>query len=295
MQVFLYGEDPDTWVGAFHQAALATKIEDFPMGIEPTRLRYLELSFLQKAAPQVTFISAEDSLASVRMRKDDFEISCMRRAVEIAQNALQTTLPSIKAGVTEQEIASQLTLQLLRSGSDPEFPFSPIVSGGPNSANPHATPSKRALEEGDLLVIDWGASYNGYISDLTRTFAIGAVDAELEKIADIVHQANAAGRTAARPGISASEVDRAARAVIEKAGYGKYFIHRTGHGVGMEAHEPPYIRAGNLLGLDVGMTFTIEPGIYLPDRAGVRIEDNVAITTGGADSLSDLPRELIRL
>jgi Xaa-Pro dipeptidase len=166
------------------------------------------------------------------------------------------------------------------------------VASGPNSANPHATPSDRILSPGDLLVIDWGASFQGYLSDLTRTFAVGKVSAEQLKISEIVIAANLAAQSSVRPAESADEIDRAARSVIEKAGYGKYFIHRTGHGLGIEAHEEPYIRAGNPMKLEPGMTFTIEPGIYLPEEGGIRVEDNLAVTLTGSEMLSDLPREV---
>lgn len=295
IQAFPYGEDPTTWVDVFRQATQTAKLNSGAVGVEPTRLRYLELDLLQQAAPQVKFLSAEGTLSSMRMRKEESELAAMRQAVAIAQSALLATLPSIKPGVSELEIAAELTLQLLRGGSDSEFPFSPIVSGGPNSANPHASPSSRKLQNGDLLVIDWGATVGGYASDLTRTFAIGNVEPEYEHIARIVLQANSAGRKKAGPGVTASQVDQAARCVIEQAGYGVFFTHRTGHGLGLEAHEPPYIRAGNELVLQPGMTFTIEPGIYLPGRNGVRIEDNVCITSSGAECLSNLPRELIHL
>lgn len=295
VQVFLYGEDPATWPGVFHQAVMAAQIERTKVGVEPTRLRYLELNLLQNAAPEAQFLPAEDVVADLRMHKDDFEIDCMRRAVEIAQKALEATLPFIKPGITEKQIASELTINLFKAGSDTEFPFTPIVSGGPNGANPHATPSERALQSGDLLVIDWGAMHNGYASDLTRTFAIGKVEPEFEKIHQIVLQANTAARKIARPGISAGEVDRAARNVIEKAGYGAFFVHRTGHGLGMEGHEPPYIRSGSDQVLKVGMTFTIEPGIYLPERGGVRIEDDMVIVSDKAESLSTFPREIMQL
>jgi Xaa-Pro dipeptidase len=231
----------------------------------------------------------------MRMCKDAAEVAAMRQAVRIAQESLKAILPQIKIGMSERQIASMLTLELLSQGSDPEMPFTPIVSGGPNGANPHATPGDRPLQAGDLLVIDWGAIYEGYVSDLTRTFAIGVVEDEFAQIARIVAQANAAGRQAAGPEVAAEEVDHAARGVIESAGYGAYFIHRTGHGLGMEGHEPPYMRAGNSLPLQAGMTFTVEPGIYLPGRGGVRIEDNVVITASGAETLSDLPRQLITL
>lgn len=158
--------------------------------------------------------------------------------------------------------------------------------------NPHASPTERKLQAGDLLVVDWGAAYEGYISDLTRTFAVGEVDDECAKIYKIVQEANAAGRAAGKPGVPCAAVDIATRDVIEKSGYGKYFTHRTGHGIGMEGHEEPYMRGDNMQLLEVGMAYTVEPGIYLPNRNGVRIEDNIVITENGADCLSDMPREI---
>lgn len=295
IQTFPYDEDPANWPPAFKRAAEAVGLDGKAAGVEPTRLRFLELRLLEGAAPRARFTSAETSLGMLRMIKDEQEIQAMQKAVEIAQKALQNTLHVIQPGVTEREVAAELTLQLLKAGSDSLLPFAPIVCAGPNSANPHAVPGDRPMQVGDLLVIDWGATYNGYFSDLTRTFAIGRVDAEMEKIVDIVHQANRAGLAAVRPGRPASEVDAAARQVIEAAGYGEYFIHRTGHGLGLEEHEAPYMRAGNEMLLEPGMTFTIEPGIYLPGRNGVRIEDDVVVTGQGGRSLSELPRELVTL
>ena len=219
----------------------------------------------------------------------------MQKAAQIAQDALKSTLPSIKIGCTEKEIASELVVNMLRLGNDPELPFAPIVSSGPNGANPHATPSDRKMVEGDLLVIDWGAAYNGYFSDITRTFAIGKIDPEFETIHKTVQAANAAGRAAGKPGVAAGKVDAAARTVIENAGYGKYFTHRTGHGLGMEEHEPPYMFGGNPHTLLPGMVYTVEPGIYIPGRNGVRIEDDMVVTADGSRSLTDLPRDLIHL
>ncbi|MDD5369928.1 MAG: M24 family metallopeptidase, partial [Anaerolineaceae bacterium] len=214
-------------------------------------------------------------------------------AARIAQNALKAALPLIKVGMTERELATELTFQLLRAGSDGELSFAPIVASGPNSANPHSVPTSRPFTQGDLLVIDWGAADQAYFSDLTRTVAIGEVDPELEHIVEVTVQANAAGRAAVRPGITAGGVDRAARAIIEAAGYGSNFIHRTGHGLGLQEHEEPYIFGDNDQVLEPGMTFTVEPGIYLPGRGGVRIEDDVVVTDNGGESLSDMPRELI--
>jgi Xaa-Pro dipeptidase len=291
-----YGEDPSKWETAFEEAARSLNIHEDTIGIELRRMRVLELRLLERAAPQARFTSAEDLLAGLRMYKDEVEIAAMRRAVEIAQDAVEATLPMIRSGVSEKQVAAEITIQLLRNGSSTELPFSPIVASGPNSANPHATPTNRTLMAGDLLIIDWGASYDGYVSDLTRTFAIGSKpDSELLQIASIVGKANQAALEKASPGIPAGEVDRAARDLIEETSYGQYFIHRTGHGLGMEGHEEPYIHAANDLLLAAGMVFTIEPGIYLPGRGGVRIEDDVVITTSGAKSMSDLPRHLIVL
>ncbi|HEX7976743.1 MAG TPA: Xaa-Pro peptidase family protein [Anaerolineales bacterium] len=259
-QVFPYSEDPAGWPAVIGQAMQAAGLLDSNVGIEPRRLRVMELRLLEGAAPHARFIPAEDSLAALRMSKDESEIYNMQRAIDVAQQALLATLPQIRIGMTERELASELTLQLLRSGSEPEFPFSPIVSGGPNGANPHATPSDRPLAQGDLLVIDWGAGVDGYFSDLTRTFAIGEVEPEFKRIAQVVLEANAAGRAATRPGIPAGDIDRAARQVIEQAGYGAAFFHRTGHGLGMEGHEEPYMFAGNPLILTPGMTFTVALG-----------------------------------
>ena len=229
------------------------------------------------------------------MQKDAAEVALMRTATGIAQRALLATLPAVRPGVSERAIAAELVQHLLREGSEGELPFQPIVAFGPNSANPHAVPSDYALRPGDLVLFDWGASYQGYFSDLTRMFVVGEAEETLADIAAVTQRANAAARDLAAPGVTAGEVDRAARKVIEDAGYGAYFIHRTGHGLGLEVHEEPYIRADNDRVLAPGMTFTIEPGIYLPGRGGVRIEDDMVITADGAESLSDLPRALIGL
>jgi len=295
LQAFSYGDNPAAWHEAFEQASQKLGLDGMKIGVEPARLRVMELRYLETAAPKAQFLPGEKGLASLRVQKDESEIAAMRKAVDIAQRAVIATLSFVQIGMTEHDLATELILQMLRAGADPEIPFSPNVSFGANTANPHANPSQRDLRPGDLLLIDWGCSYQGYISDLTRTFAIGKVEAEFARIAQIVAEANAVGRAACRPGVEAGEVDRSGRQVIEKAGYGPYFTHRLGHGIGMEVHEDPYIFVENPLILRKGMTFTVEPGIYLPGRGGVRIEDNMVITEAGAESLSDLPRNLTRV
>ena len=295
VQAFAYGELPSEWVDAFRKATQAlglTRSAGKRIGVEPRQLRLLEFSYAKAGAPEADFPDASEALSQLRLRKDKAEVDAMRCAVKIAQDSLEAVIPLIKIGMTERELAGELVIQLFKHGSDTELPFSPIVSGGPNSANPHASPSDRKLQAGDMLVVDWGAAYGGYISDLTRTFAVGEVDAECRKIHKIVQEANAAGRAAGKPGAPCAHVDIAARTVIENSGYGKYFNHRTGHGIGMEAHEDPYMRGDNMQLLEAGMAYTVEPGIYLTNRNGVRIEDNLVITESGAESLSNMPREI---
>jgi Xaa-Pro dipeptidase len=298
VQAFPYGENPSEWETAFRKAAQALGLDTLTgtggkrIGVEPRQMRLLEFRYVKSGAPEADYPDASDVLGALRLRKDQKEIESMRKAVRVAQDALEATVPFIKIGMTEKELAGELVAQLLKHGSEPELPFSPIVSGGPNSANPHASPTERKLQAGDLLVIDWGATVDGYISDLTRTFAVGDVDTEYAMIHKIVQEANAAGRAAGKPGVPCADVDKAARAVIEGGGYGQYFTHRTGHGIGMEGHEEPYMRGDNMQILEPGMAYTVEPGIYLPGRNGVRVEDNMVVTGTGSESLSDMPREI---
>ena len=292
LRAFPYPEAPSEWEGVFRKALQSLGLDGKRIGVEPLSMRLMEFRHIQAGAPQADFPDASEAVGRLRLRKDAGEVAAMKQAVRIAQDALEAVLPQVKVGWTEQEIAAELVVQLLRHGSQPELAFPPIVSAGPNSANPHAVPSGRKLQNGDLLVVDWGAAVDGYISDLTRTFAVGEVDAECRKIHEIVREANAAGRLAGKPGAPCAAVDRAARAVIEQAGYGQYFTHRTGHGIGMEGHEAPYMRGDNPQPLEPGMAYTVEPGIYLPGRNGVRIEDNLVVTETGVECLSDMPREI---
>lgn len=288
-----FGDNPAVRSNAFRDAFAGLDLNGKKIAVEPTRLRFLEMAVLMEAAPHMKLTDGSAVFHRLRLHKDRQEISAMRKAVDIAQQAFLKLIPHIQIGKTEHALANRLTTLLLEGGSDPELPFQVILSSGPNSANPHAEPSMRELRKGDLVVVDWGASYQGYASDLTRTLVMGKPDPEQKAIAGSVLRANQAGRAAGRPCIAAGDVDRAARGEIERDGFGPYFTHRTGHGLGMEAHEAPYIFAENEELLEPGMVYTVEPGIYLPGRGGVRIEDNVVVTEHGAETLSDLPRELI--
>ncbi len=292
LEIFTYDEDHASRELAFNQAF--AQLGDGPkrFGVEPFVMRFHELSLLQKLGPDWDFISAGTLLDEIRVKKNEAEVELMRQAVSIAEEAMRETIPLIRTGMSEAELASELMMQLIRAGSEPKLPFDPVVASGPNSALPHATPSHRTLGPGDLLIIDWGARVGGYISDLTRTFAVEQLEPDLETIHLIVQQANDAGRDAVKPGATCGSVDQEARQVIESAGYGEYFIHRTGHGIGLEVHEAPYIVGDSQSQLETGMTFTVEPGIYLPGRGGVRIEDNIVVTEIGGESMSSFDRAL---
>ena len=292
LMAFPYQEDPRTWPNVAQQALAGLNLEKAQLAVSPTSMRFLETDLLQSASQDIRIVSGEEIFREIYIQKDDKEISAMRKAIEIAQNALENTLLQIAVGRSEKEIANLLVVNLLNAGAEPELPFNPIVASGPNSANPHANPGERKLQAGDMLIIDWGARFNGYVSDITRTFAIDHLSPEFKELADIVLAANQAGREKAAPGIQANQVDAAARSVINAAGYGEYFLHRTGHGIGLNAHEEPFISQTSETILEEGMTFTVEPGIYLSGKGGIRIEDNVLITTNGAETLTSLPREI---
>jgi Xaa-Pro dipeptidase len=292
VKLFPYPEDPVLWPVVAQKALESLGLSEAVLAVSPTSMRFLEINLLQSGAPRVRAISGADVFRDIFIQKDAEEVRATRKAVEIAQQALLQTLPHIQAGKTELEIANLLVINLLNAGSEPELAFSPIVAAGPNSANPHANPSSRPMQAGDMLIIDWGARYNGYVSDITRTFAIGRVPDDFAEIHQIVLNANQAARSKVKAGVPAREVDSAARDIISAAGYGENFLHRTGHGIGLNAHEDPYISQASQTMLDEDMLFTVEPGIYLTGKGGVRIEDNVRVTTDGGETLTSLPREL---
>lgn len=261
------------------------------VGVEFLRMRVMEFDLLKRYAPGAVLTNGESLIAELRMCKDDEEIAHMRKAADITEKALKATVEMIRPGITEYEVAGRLKIQGFLHGSG-ELPKEPIVSSGPRTASPHTKTSRRAIEAGDLVMIDTGASYEGYACDLTRTFAVGKIDDELKKIYEIVQDANQAVISYWKSGVRAEELDQVARDVIEAAGYGQFFIHRLGHGLGLEGHEPPYMVRGNKLVMQSGMTFTDEPGIYLPGKGGVRIEDDVVVTDSGLEYLTSYPREL---
>lgn len=246
----------------------------------------------QKRWSGAEWIPASRLTRELRMRKDRIEIEELRRAARGVDLVMGRIRDEVRfSGRSERDVARDLADMTVEVGHDTaEFT---IVASGPNGASPHHTPGTRIIENGDMVVCDFGGRWEGYYSDSTRTFCVGEPTVGEAEVHELVREANRAGRDAVSPGVPCSEVDRSARSVIEGAGYGQYFIHRTGHGIGLEVHEHPYIVEGNDMPLEAGMTFSIEPGVYVPDRFGVRIEDIVACTEDGADTLNAAERGLV--
>lgn len=284
--------DNDGYEGAFAAALDTLGLRGRALGVDGMTMRVTELMAFQRLDPSLRAVPVEDRLIGIRARKTPDEIALLRRAVQVAETALTTLLAELRPGMTEMQIATRLGALMLEGGAD-SLSFPTLVQIGENADNPHGYPGSRALGEGDCLLIDYGCKVGGYPSDITRTFVYGQPSEQFRAMYAAVERANAAGRAAAGPGVPMREVDRAARAEIEAAGLGEYFNHRTGHGIGLDIHEPIPQIAGNVdMLLEPGMAFTIEPGVYLPGVGGVRIEDNVVITETGLDVLTSLPREL---
>jgi len=231
-------------------------------------------------------------LARLRQCKDAGEVERLRQATTLAEDVLDDLIPEIKAGIAERELAARFEYEFKRRGAEgPSFP--PIVLFGARSSLPHGMPGGTQLAEGDVVLLDFGCIRNSYCSDLTRTFAFGNIpDSWFEEIYRVTREAQQAALAAVRPGAACKAVDAVARDHIEKAGYGKYFGHGLGHGVGLEIHEGPRLNKHSDAVLEEGMAFTVEPGIYLPGRGGVRIEDLVVVTGDGCEILTRTPKDL---
>ena len=278
-------------------SALASLVADAGLadavwGVEFTNAYYGEIMTIREAAPRAHFRPAEAVVARLRAVKDADEVEALREAARVTGQVMRAAREAVRPGLSERELAASIRVLLLEHGSE-GMAFSPLVAGGPNAADPHAAPGDRLLAPGDVVILDLGAVIRGYHGDITRCVALRPVPEEIRRVHDVVLRAAEAGRAAVRPGVPAGDVDRTARTVIEEAGYGAYFIHRTGHGLGLQVHEPPYIHAQNTQRLEPGMVFTVEPGIYIPGLGGVRVEDVVVVTEQGGEVLTDVSRELV--
>ena len=284
--------DEDGYMGAFEDAINELGLRGKTLGVDGMTMRITEMLAFQQIDPTIKIKPLERDLIGIRAHKNPDEIEAMRKANQIAEAALDQLIKEVQPGMTERQIAARLEALMVEKGAD-GLAFGTLVQTGPNSDNPHGHTTDRALQMNEFLLIDYGCKVDGYPSDITRTFCLGTPSAEMQKIYDTVKAANAAGKAAAGPGVAMEEVDKAARKVITDAGYGEYFTHRTGHGLGLDTHEPiPQMATGVKDLLEPGMVFTVEPGIYVPGVGGVRVEDNVAITETGIDVLTTFPRSL---
>ncbi|HEX9695993.1 MAG TPA: Xaa-Pro peptidase family protein [Actinomycetota bacterium] len=245
---------------------------------------------LQAAFDRASFVPASTIMKVLRIRKDDAEIDALARSGAAADRVAALIAASSVAGKRERDVSRWISDALIAEGLE-QVNFA-IVAAGPNAASPHHEPGDRVIQAGDALVCDFGGTLDGYCSDITRTFHVGDPPHEFVQLFGVLHEAQEAGVNAVKPGVTAESVDAAAREVIAAAGYGEYFIHRTGHGIGLEEHEEPYIVAGNTEPLEPGMAFSVEPGIYIPGTFGARIEDIVVCTDGSGRRLNNASRDL---
>jgi Xaa-Pro aminopeptidase len=261
------------------------------LGIEANSATVALQQSLVKALPKVQIVATENLVENLRLVKDASEVEATRVACMQARRAYDVVRASLTTNMTELEVAAELEYQARRFGAKC-LSFPPIVAVGPRAALPHARPTQRKLSESDFTLVDWGVNSGLYMSDLTRIIVTGKISPKLRKIYGVVLKAQVAAIEAIRPGKTCEEIDRVARQIITKAGFGKAFGHGLGHGTGLEIHEAPRLAVGQKTKLLPGMIVTVEPGIYVPGWGGVRIEDDVLVTRTGHEVLSDVPKQL---
>jgi Xaa-Pro aminopeptidase len=262
------------------------------VGLEANYWTLADYEALVAAVPTVTLVGKKGQVEALRQIKDESEVAAIREAIRFAERAFQMLRAGLRQGESEKDTADALEGYLRRCGATGAS-FPPIVAVGVNSAMPHARPTTTTrIGQDDFVLIDWGATGRPYKSDLTRVLVTGKVTPKFEAIYRTVLNALESGIAAIRPGVKAHDVDALARSVIEDAGFGRFFDHGLGHGLGMDIHEAPRVRKGSNVVLEPGMVFTVEPGIYLPDWGGIRIEDDVLVTPDGCEVLSRVPRSL---
>jgi len=267
------------------------KLAGHNVGFEYRSMRVQELELIRQAMGQLTYGDAGKLFASLRATKDEQELEYMAKACAIVEAGMESALAAIKPGASEFQVQAEIEQDLRRAGVMGHVQMS--VASGERSGSGHNSTSGRTIMEGDLVWVDLMVSVEGYYADITRTFPVGRVSHNLQEIYQVVLEAQQATRERAEPGMTGREIDAIARGIIESRGFGEYFTHRTGHGLGLEIHEEPYIVASNETPLEPGMTFTIEPGIYLPGEGGVRIEDDVVLVPNGCKSMTNFRRNLL--
>ncbi|SDB83350.1 M24 family metallopeptidase [Shouchella lonarensis] len=291
-ELLTYSDHEDVW--ALIKQKVSHQLSKNPKAfIEYRSLCYERVLALQTLSDDTFLLDdCEPLLMKQRLIKNEAEQQILRHAAAFADFGVETAVASLRTGITEIELVGQIEYALKQRGIR-EMSFQPIVLFGENAAQPHGVPGERTLKEGDIVLLDLGVVFDGYCSDITRTIAYGHISDEVKTIYNIVLQANIAACNASKPGEIIGTLDRVAREVIENAGYGDYFPHRLGHGLGIDVHEAPSMSSDNCEKLQVGMTYTIEPGVYVPGVAGVRIEDDVLLTENGAECLTTYPKELV--
>ena len=263
------------------------------LGYEEAYLTVAELKTYEEKL-NAKLVPFHNAIYDLRAVKEEWELDLMRKAQEITDAAFSEVLGKIKTGMTEKQLQAELIYCLLKNGAD-GLSFDPIVVSGPNTSLPHGVACERVIREGDFVTMDFGASYMGYCSDMTRTVAVGYATEEMQLIYNTVLQAQLAGLAVSKAGVPGKDVDAAARKVITDAGYGDYFGHGLGHGVGVEIHELPSLNPTGEIILQEGHIVTVEPGIYLPGEFGVRIEDMAVVTKDGCENLTVCEKKLIVL
>ena len=266
--------------------------EDFrQINFDPATITLAQYLILKDRLPDTLLTPVKDRFGLIRIRKDQAEVATIRRAAKIASSAFNNVLKQIRAGMKERDLALQLD-NLIRTEGAEAAAFATIVASGPNAALPHARPGERRLTSGDFIIIDYGARYSGYCSDETCTVALGPLSEDQNRVYAVVREAHDRGLEMIRPGICCKEIDRIVRSYIHERGFGEYFGHATGHGVGLEVHEAPRLAQTSETILEPGMVVTVEPGIYLPGQWGVRIEDLAVVTETGCDILTGVSKTL---
>ena len=271
-------------------AQVINRVKPGPLAIESDALSKANYDGLAESIKSTPMVDTTGLVRGLRAIKDKTELETIRRAIQVSQKSFQTICAQLLPKQTELEIAFELEHQIRRLGGE-GCAFPPIVGVGPQAALPHAHPGKSSIDAAPFVLIDWGAKVCGYLSDLTRVVVTGKISAKFERVYETVLRAQQAAIDRIRPGAALVDVDSAARSVIADAGFGKYFGHGLGHGFGLEIHEPPRLSPISKDVLETGMVVTVEPGIYLPGWGGVRIEDDVLVTSDGHELLSSLPRD----
>lgn len=285
-----YSDTENPWE-LIKQRLDARQITPKRIAVEKQHLNLERSEQIHALYPDAAFVSAEEKLQALRLIKDEQEIKILKEAAKLADYGVEVGVNAIKEGKTELEILAEVEFELKKKGVN-QMSFATMVLAGSQTAAPHGVPGLNKVKKGDFVLFDLGVVLDGYCSDITRTVAFGDIGGKQRHIYETVLKAQEAALHACKPGVEIGSIDRTARDIIREAGYGDYFTHRIGHGLGIDVHEVPSMNETNRHPLQTGMVFTIEPGIYVPAVGGVRIEDDVLITKDGFESLTNYPKEL---